>query len=77
MAWVYAAYFVVALVISYALTPKPQNAKPAGIDEIKVPTADVGREIAVLFGTRNLSGPNVVWYGDLRTVEIKKSGGKK
>ena len=77
MAWVYALYFVVALVISYSLTPKPQNAKPAGLDEIQVPTAEVGREITVLFGTRDLSGPNIVWYGDLRTVPVKKSGGKK
>ena len=77
MAWVYALYFVVALVISYSLTPKPQNAKPAGLAEIQVPTAEVGREIPVLFGTRDLTGPNVVWYGDLRTVPVKKSGGKK
>ena len=77
MAWVYALYFVVALVISYSLTPKPQNAKPAGLEEIQAPTAEVGREIPVLFGTRDLTGPNVVWYGDLRTVPVKKSGGKK
>ena len=77
MAWVYALYFVVALVISYSLTPKPQNTKPAGLEEIQAPTAEVGREIPVLFGTRDLSGPNVVWYGDLRTVPIKKRGGKK
>ena len=77
MAWVYALYFVVALVISYSLTPKPQNAKLAGLEEIQVPTAEVGREIPVLFGTRDLTGPNVVWYGDLRTVPVKKSGGKK
>ena len=77
MAWVYALYFVVALVISYSLTPKPQNTKPAGLEEIQVPTAEVGREIPVLFGTRDLTGPNVVWYGDLRTVALKKRGGKK
>lgn len=77
MAWVYALYFVVALVISYSLTPKPQNAKPAGLEEIQAPTAEVGREIPVLFGTRDLTGPNVVWYGDLRTASVKKSGGGK
>lgn len=77
MAWWYALYFVVALVISYSLTPKAQNAKPAGLDEIQAPTAEVGREIPVLFGTRDITGPNVVWYGDLRTVPVKKSGGKK
>lgn len=77
MAWLYALYFVAALVISYSLSPKPQNAKPAGISDVQLPTAEVGREIPVLFGTRNISGPNVVWYGDLRTVPVKSSGGKK
>ena len=77
MAWLYALYFVAALVISYSLSPKPQNAKPAGIGDVQLPTAEVGREIPVLFGTRNISGPNVVWYGDLRTVPVKSSGGKK
>lgn len=77
MAWAYAIYFVVALVLAYTMTPKPQNAKPAGLDEFQVPTADVGREIAVLFGTRDISGPNVVWFGDLRTVPVIKKGGKK
>ncbi len=30
-----------------------------------------------LFGERDLKGPNVVWYGDFRSVPIKKKGGKK
>lgn len=77
MAWLYAAYFVVALVLAYAMTPKPQNAKPAGLSEFQVPTAEVGREIAVLFGTRDIAGPNVVWFGDLRTQAVRKKGGKK
>lgn len=77
MAWVYAAIFIVALVIGYASTPKPQTQPPAGLGDIKAPTAEEGREIPVLFGTRDIEGPNVVWYGDLRTVPIKSSGGKK
>lgn len=77
MAWLYAVYFVVAFVLAYAMSPKPQNAKPAGLGEFQVPTAEVGREIPVLFGTRDINGPNVVWYGDLRTTPVKKKGGKK
>lgn len=77
MVWWYVAVFVAALVVSYSLTPKPQNAKPSGLGDFKVPTAEEGREIPVLFGTRDIEGPNVVWYGDLRTVAIKKKGGKK
>jgi len=75
--WLIGLVFVGALVVAYALTPKPQAQKPAGLGEITVPTAEEGREIPVLFGTRDLEGPNVVWYGDLRTVAVKKKGGKK
>lgn len=59
------------------MQPKPQSQKAAGIGDIQAPTAEEGREIAVLFGTREMSGPNIVWYGDLRVVAIKKKGGKK
>jgi len=75
--WWFVAVFVVSLVVAYATMPKPQNAKPAGFDELKAPTAEEGREIPVLFGTRDINAPNVVWYGDLRTVAIKSKGGKK
>ena len=75
--WWYLVVFIVALVVSYSLAPKPETRPPAGLDEIQAPTAEVGREIPVLFGRRKLEGPNVVWYGHLRTVAIKKKGGKK
>lgn len=77
MAWWYIVYFVVSLVISYAMQPKPKSTPPAGLGDIKAPTAEEGREIPVLFGTREIDGPNVVWYGDLRTIPLKKKGGKK
>lgn len=59
------------------MQPKPQSQKAAGLGDIQVPTAEEGREIPVLFGTRDIDGPNVVWYGDLKTVAIKSKGGKK
>lgn len=45
--------------------------KKAAFEDFEVPTAKAGREIAVLFGTRDISGANVVWYGDLRTKKVK------
>ena len=76
MFWWIVAY-IALIAISYALMPKPKsNIKPAGIDEFQVPTAQAGREVPVLFGTRELKGPNVVWYGHLRSVAIKKKSGK-
>lgn len=53
------------------LMPKPQNAKPAALEDFNLPTAEEGREIPVLFGTRVLKGPNVTWYGNLRVSPIK------
>lgn len=76
MFWVL-AFFVGVLVMAFAFMPKPQTQKPPGMNEIQAPTAEVGREIAVLFGTREIEGPNVVWYGDVRLVAIKSKGGKK
>lgn len=74
--WWYVVYFIVALVIAFAMMPKPesQNAKVGTIDG---PTAAEGREIPVLFGTKVVKQANIVWYGDIKTVAIKKKGGKK
>ena len=69
--------FVVLLVATYAFAPKPPTTPPAGLDTIQAPTAEEGREIPILFGTRRIRSANVVWYGDLRTKSIKSSGGKK
>ena len=73
MAWNLFFLWVGTAVLAYALTPKPKlpkDAAPATIDDFDFPTAEDGREIPVLFGTRETSGPNVVWYGDLDTFAI-------
>lgn len=75
--WFFAVLFVGSLAVGLLLAPKPQNQKPAGLGEITAPTAEEGIEIPVLFGTRDFNGPNVVWYGDLKTTAIKSKGGKK
>lgn len=75
--WAYIAVLVVAVIASYALRPKPESTPPAGVSDIEAPTAEEGREIPVLFGTRDIKGPNVIWWGHLRTVAVKKKGGKK
>lgn len=69
--------WVVAAVVAVVMTPKTESRPPAGLNEFEIPTAKVGREIPVLFGTRDIKGANVVWFGDLLAVAIKKSGGKK
>jgi len=75
--WQFLVGVIISLAVSYALRPKPQTQPPAGLNDIKAPTADDGREIPVLFGCKPVRGPNVVWYGDLKTTPIKSKGGKK
>ena len=75
--WAFIIGFALALVVTYALAPKPESKPPAGLGDIEAPTAEEGREIPVLFGCRELRGPNVVWYGHLKTKAIKSKGGKK
>lgn len=71
------AIVIVASYLSAALAPKPPAPKPASLDDVDAPTAEEGKPIAVVFGTVWATGPNVIWFGDLRTTPIRKSGGKK
>jgi len=82
MAWNFIAQIVIGLLlsaISYALNPRPRSEAPkaAGLDAFSLPTAEEGRPIPVIFGTVLITGPNVVWAGDLRIDPIRKKGGKK
>lgn len=63
---------IIALVLAVTMKPKSQSVKPASLDEIEAPVAEIGREICVVFGERDVDGPNVVWYGDLKTEPVKK-----
>ena len=71
----YLVAYIVILAISMALAPKnkQEGMKPG---ELKAPTAEEGREIPVLFGTRDITAPNVVWYVYVTTKAIRKKGGK-
>ena len=75
--WVQIGLFLLSLAITYLLMPKPQTQPPPGLGEVNVPTAEEGRELPVLFGTKELRGPNVVWWGDVKTRPHKVSQGKK
>ncbi|MCK5088972.1 MAG: hypothetical protein KAQ88_03235, partial [Hyphomicrobiaceae bacterium] len=69
--------YVATFLLTELLRPKPQleNAKPAGLGDFQVPTATEGRVVPVIWGRVKVSGPNVVWYGDLiadpRTEKVK------
>ena len=57
---------IVSLVMG-ANTPRPREAEDKTYE---TPTQEVGVPIAVLFGTRIIKRPSVVWWGDLQTIKV-------
>ncbi|WKB54389.1 hypothetical protein [Eleftheria terrae] len=77
--WPQLIAWIATTVLSALLAPKPksQEAQPGQIGDKDLPIASQDAPIPVLFGTRVISGPNVVWYGDVQVKPIKKKGGGK
>lgn len=75
----YAVVAVALVAAAYLLTPKPKNGPDPTKPEINVPIAEIGVKIPVLFGTRDIDSPLVVWYGDVEIRDVKgdPSGKKK
>lgn len=72
---IYLGLLLLSTAITYLTRPKTSiSGLKAGT--IEAATAEEGTETFVIFGTRPVEG-NVLWYGDKRTVAVKKSGGKK
>ena len=77
--------FLVQLIITLAISvvlqllfppPKGEDAKKGGLDDFAFPTNMEQRFIPVSYGTNRLTGPNLIWYGDLVATPISvKSGG--
>lgn len=72
-AWVIQIIVAVVLqVAAYLLAPKPKSTRNEAAD-LQAPTAEAGRPVPVLFGTKRVKGLNVLWYGDKskRTYKVK------
>lgn len=61
-------------VVGELLRPKPKidDPKASSLGDFRFPTAEETRVIPVIYGKVKVSAPNVVWWGDLRAVPIKK-----
>jgi len=68
--------FVIITALSLLLRPKMPDTQPPAVGDIEFPTAESGTPITVVFGTVLVTGPNIVWYGDLGYTAIKSGGGK-
>lgn len=72
-AWVVQLVVAVVLqVAAYLLAPKPKSTR-AEASDLESPTAEAGRPVPVVFGTKRVKGLNVLWYGDKskRTYKVK------
>lgn len=61
----YLAVMVIGSILAYALAPKPPKQRAPALEDFDVPTAESGRPIPWVFGTRKIKDPNCIWYGDL------------
>ena len=72
MGWEFFVYAIVMMAVSFLLQRKPKTSPPQAQEFQEVPTAQEGESIVVLFGTRDIKSPSVVWYGDVAAEAIKK-----
>lgn len=61
---------VTLMVIAYLIMPKPKTPKPE-VRDLENPTADAGRPIPKIYGTKTVKGVNVLWYGEKTTRNYK------
>jgi hypothetical protein len=75
---IYIVVLIIATVLAVVLRPKPNipNLLPGQVTN--VPVAEQGKPIPVIFGTRYIRQPNVVWWGKVRPQPITRlmGGGK-
>lgn len=64
------AIALVLAIAAYMLAPKPKAADVRASD-LNNPTVSAGRPMPVLFGTKTMKAPNVLWYGDKSVREYK------
>lgn len=69
-----AVIFVVSFLLTVLLAPKPkiENARPSGLDDLRLPQASYGAPVGLLLGKTRQRGPNTLWYGDLQTRALTK-----
>lgn len=74
MIWFALAMFAISFLATVFLAPKPELEKmrPGRLSDIRFPTADEGSPVPIIYGRVRLRCPNCIWYGDFKTIELKK-----
>lgn len=55
-------------VLGYLLMPSAKKNNKQEFDDMDSPTAESGRPVSVIFGEHNIDDPNIIWFGDKRTI---------
>ncbi|MEM7806221.1 MAG: phage tail protein [Pseudomonadota bacterium] len=71
MPWINLAILAITTLISVLLSPRPPSRSPQSLEDANLPVAELGREVPVLFGSRRLDSPQVVWRGNYRNSAIR------
>ena len=73
MAWAEILIQIAMMIVSYMLTPKPKQAKPAAAEQADNPVAEAGMPIPKVFGSMRVKSLNTLWFGEkyIREYEIK------
>ena len=74
MAWIAIIVAIVVAIVGELLRPKQKfnDPNPSAVGDFKFPTVDASRVVPIWWGTCKMMGPNVVWFGDLEVVTLKK-----
>ena len=70
---IYLIVMIVMLIIAEVTRPVPPGPRRPGLGDYQFPTADATRKIPMVWGKPLMRGPNVTWYGDIRTKKITKT----
>jgi len=76
MTWIYYAALAISAYFAVKKSAPPETGQELFTD-IDLPTTEAGKEIPVLFGTRDFDAMLITWYGDVELIPIRKKGGKK
>lgn len=67
----WAGVTVLQTLLNRPRAPRPQSVSP---EEFTGITAEEGRPVPIVFGTRAINNANVVWFGDLASTAIVQAG---
>jgi hypothetical protein len=72
----YLLYAFGVIVLAVALMPKTPSPQRPSLEDLTAPTVKQGKPITKVFGQRIITGPNIVWYGDIGYNQVRVKSGK-